>query len=59
MASFYGKEQLEYTNFEVNDGRYIFLSIITIEQWFPILNWVCQIKETYKMCRAVGPQDLD
>jgi len=23
------------------------------------LNWVCQIKETYKMCRAVGPQDQD
>jgi len=23
------------------------------------LNWVCQTKETYKMCRAVGPQDQD
>jgi len=23
------------------------------------LDWVGQIKETYKMCRAVGPQDQD
>lgn len=41
MVSFYGKEQLglhilsysteeSHTDFEVNDGRFIFLSIITI-----------------------------